>query len=146
MTRKWDPLPGYRAASPAEKMAAALARLRDDPVECEACGTGVAPGDLPRHAQTCPGRAWAAPAGPGAGWIAWKALRALGVHYEALRRWLRDGLVRRRRQKSTGRWEYARVDILAILESQAEREDKRRRERFRAMAVTRWRYHWRNGR
>jgi hypothetical protein len=119
VTRKWAPIPGYRTSSPAEKLAAALARLRDDPVECPACGVLVEPAQVEGHQGRCGARGLAM--GPGlaelAGWLPARSARAAGAVSSALLRyWVIQGKVRRRKGEG-GFWLYNRTDLVIALEA-----------------------------
>jgi hypothetical protein len=133
VTRKWAPIPGYRTSSPAEKLAAALARLRDDPVECPACGVLVEPAQVEGHQGRCGARGWAggSPLAELAAWIPAGLVRAAGaISRQALHYWVIAGRVRRRKGPD-GFWLYNRADVVIALELRMERQQERTRARAR---------------
>lgn len=82
----------YHQLSIAEKRAENLARVREPAVTCPDCDMQVMPVDLLAHLeQRCQGRR---EPGPGAKWLTFREVMALGVPRATLAKWTRAGYVR----------------------------------------------------
>jgi hypothetical protein len=138
VTRKWAPIPGYRGASPGEKLEAALDRMRDRPIPCPLCSTGVDPRQLEQHAGRCPARHLSL--SPDAvAWMTWGEIRGMGICWGTLHAWLTSETVQVRRRRVGDSWHYSRVDVLRALERLVARRRRRRGRMARIVALARWR-------
>ena len=128
----------YQRLSITSKLAYALTRLRDDPVECPGCQTGVSPRELEAHQARCPGRGWGSLTLELA-WVPWAELRAF-VAWGLMHYWLTTKPPKvRRRKNAQGRWTYSRADVVAALEALEARRRKRTSTKARLAIRSRWR-------
>lgn len=81
----------YHRLPVAAKLAASRQRLREPTIACPRCDTQTTPGDMPGHLERCPGPR---EPHPGATWLTFGQVLALGVSRSTLSGWTRSGHVR----------------------------------------------------